>query len=93
MKVIKYTLNADGTIPEYVTNGGYFPVANGGISPQDYDLIGMANDVAHQASFANEAALLTYIQENNFEFINPITEEITPSETVVSDTWSKLNNN
>ena len=93
MKLIKYTLNANGTIPEYVTDGGYFPVANSGTSPQDYNLVGVSTDVATEESFADEVALLAYLQENNFEFKNPITEEIIPSETVVSDMWSKLGDN
>jgi hypothetical protein len=90
MKLIKYTLNADGTVPSYVTDGGYFAVANNGTSPQDWDLIGVANDDAPQTGFANEAALLAYAQEKNFEFKDPITEEVIPLETVVSSIWSKL---
>jgi hypothetical protein len=90
MKLIKYTLNTDGTIPEYVTDGGYLAVANGGASPRDLDLIGVANDDASQTGFANEAALLAYAQSKNFEFKDPITEEIIPLETVVSSIWSKL---
>ena len=90
MKMIKYVLTPEGTIPEYVTDGGYFAWANGGTSPQDLDLVGVANDSASETSFANEAALLTYCQEKNFVFKNSITEEITPLETVVSSIWSKL---
>ena len=90
MKLIKYTLNTNGTIPEYVTDGGYLSVANAGASPKDYDLIGVANDDALQTGFANQAALLAYVEEKNFVFKNPITEEVIPSETVVSFIWSKL---
>ena len=90
MKLIKYTLNADGTIPSYVTDGGYLSVANNGTSPQDWDLVGVANDDAPQTGFANEAALLAYAQEKNFEFKDLITEEVIPLETVVSSIWSKL---
>jgi hypothetical protein len=90
MKLIKYTLNSNGTIPEYVTDGGYLSVANGGASPRDLDLIGVANDDASQTGFANEAALSAYCQSKNFVFIDPITEEVTPLETVVSSIWSKL---
>lgn len=88
--MIKYVLTPEGTIPEYVTDGGYFGWANGGTSPQDLDLVGVANDSATETSFVNEAALLSYCQEKNFIFKNPITEEITPLETVVSSIWSKL---
>ena len=90
MKLIKYTLTAEGTVPSYVTDGGYFAVANTNSSPQDWDLVGVANDDAPQTGFANEAALLAYCQSKNFVFTDPITEEIIPLETVVSSIWSKL---
>jgi hypothetical protein len=90
MKLIKYTLNADGTIPDYVTDGGYLAAVNASASPQDLDLVGVATDAAPQTGFVNEAALLAYCQEKNFEFKDPITEEVIPLETVVSSIWSKL---
>ena len=90
MKLVKYTLNSDGTIPSYVTDGGYLAVANANSSPQDLDLVGVANDDAPQEGFADEAALLSYAEANNFEFKNPVTQEITPLETVISSIWNKL---
>ena len=54
MKLIKYTLNTNGTVPDYVIDGGYFAVANGGVSPKDWDLVGVANDDSFQTGFANE---------------------------------------
>lgn len=91
MKLVIYTLNADGTIPNYITDGGYLASANNNPSPQDYDLVGVASDDAPQAAIASEAALLAYCQSKNFgDFINPITEEVTPLTTVVSYIWSKL---
>ena len=90
MKLIKYTLDADGTIPSYVTDGGYLAVANASSSPQDLDLIGVATDDAPQEGFADEAALLSYAEEKNLEFKDPITEEIIPLETVISSIWGKL---
>lgn len=90
MKMIKYTLNADGTIPSYVIDGGYLAKLNGNASPQDYDLIGVATDSAPQTGYANQAALLQYAEDNEFVFIDPTTEEITPLEDVISSIWSKL---
>jgi len=90
MKLIKYTLTAQGTIPEYVTDGGYFAVKNNGIWPQDLDLIGVANDSATEESFANKAALLAYVQEKNLTFKVPFTDEVIPLETVVDNIWAKL---
>jgi len=90
MKLIIYNLNADGTIPEYVTDGGYLATSNSNPSPQDLDLVGVATDAAPQSGFADEAALLAYAQSKNFVFTDPITEEVIPLETVVSSIWSKL---
>lgn len=90
MKFIKYTLTAQGTIPEYVTDGGYLAVANGGASPQDLDLVGVATDDAPQTGFANKAALIAYIESKGFEFKNPITEDIITVSTFVDTFWEKL---
>ena len=43
MKLIVYTLTPNGLTPGYVLDGGYYAVPNGGDSPQDYDIIGLAN--------------------------------------------------
>lgn len=91
MKLITYTLNADGTIPSYVTDGGYLAWANGGVSPQDYDLVGVATNEATEENFADEAALLDYVQEKGFTFIDPITEVETPIEVIVASIWEKVN--
>jgi hypothetical protein len=90
MKLIKYTLTPEGTIPEYVVDGGYLAVANSGTWPQDLDLIGVANESATEESFANKAALLAYVESKGFEFKTPITEEIIPISTVVDNIWAKL---
>jgi hypothetical protein len=90
MKMIKYTLNSDGTIPDYVTDGGYLAKWNGNASPKDYDLIGIATDAAPQTGYVNEAALLQYAQDNNFTFTDPMTDEEIPLENVISSIWSKL---
>ena len=43
-KIIKYNLEADGTIPTYIADGGYYPKSNSNASPQDWDLIGATQD-------------------------------------------------
>jgi hypothetical protein len=62
MKLIKYTLTPEGTIPEYVVDGGYLAVANSGASPQDLDLVGVAKMMLQQEGFANKAALLPMLK-------------------------------
>jgi hypothetical protein len=90
MKLIIYTLNVDGTIPDYIIDGGYLPYYNNGISPQDYDLVGVAADSAEQIGFLTELDLLAYVESKDFKFIEPITLEITPIEEMVTFLWNKL---
>jgi hypothetical protein len=92
MKLVVYNLNPDGTIPDYVIDGGYLVAPNDNLPPQDLDLIGVATDAAPQSGFVDEAELLTYAQSKNLVFLNPITQEVIPLETVVLPIWSKLNN-
>ena len=63
-KIIKYNLTAGGTIPTYIADGGYYPKANGGASPQDWDLIGATTDGSSQTGLgelANKAAVKSYL--------------------------------
>ena len=46
MKFGLYTLNADGTIPEQVVSGGYFPVDSGLEHPQDLQMLGIVDDAS-----------------------------------------------
>lgn len=63
-KVISYKLNGDGTVPDFVEDGGYLPKdANDtpnmivmGISKDGADLSGV------EAEFANEAGALAYVE-------------------------------
>ena len=63
-KIIKYNLTAGGTIPSHIADGGYYPKANGGASPQDWDLIGATTDGSSETGLgelANEAAVKSYL--------------------------------
>ena len=63
-KIIKYNLTSGGTIPTYIEDGGYYPKANGGNSPQDWDLIGATTDGSSQTGLgelANKAAVKSYL--------------------------------
>lgn len=53
MKLIVYTLDEKGRTPGYVANGGYYPIANGGEAPQDYDMIGLATRFAPEPAIEN----------------------------------------
>ena len=63
-KIIKYNLEANGTIPTYIDDGGYYPKANDNASPQDWDLIGATDNGSSETGLgelANEAAVKTYL--------------------------------
>ena len=63
-KIIKYNLTAQGTIPTYIDDGGYYPKANGGSSPQDWDMIGATLDGSSETGLgelANKAAVKSYL--------------------------------
>ena len=63
-KIIKYNLTGAGTIPTYIDDGGYYPKANGGASPQDWDLIGATVDGSSETGLgelANKAAVKSYL--------------------------------
>ena len=63
-KIIKYNLEANGTIPTYIDDGGYYPKANDNASPQDLDLIGATNNGSSETGLgelANKAAVKSYL--------------------------------
>ena len=63
-KIIKYNLESNGTIPTYIDDGGYYPKANGGSSPQDWDMIGATLDGSSETGLgelANKAAVKSYL--------------------------------
>ena len=63
-KIIKYNLTAQGTIPGYIDDGGYYPKANDTASPQDHDMIGATNNGSSETGLgelANKAAVKSYL--------------------------------
>lgn len=90
MKVVVYTLNEDGTVPEYVIDGGYFPHSNENFSPQDWDLVGVAQDNAPGTVFSNQQSLKDYLisigsDSWSDQYNNPINID-----DAVSNFWTKL---
>ena len=73
-KIIKYNLESNGTIPTYIADGGYYPKANGGSSPQDWDLIGATIDGSSETGLgelANQAAVKTYLDTYTGDWTQP----------------------
>jgi len=95
-KVISYKLNEDGTIPDYVEDGGYLPkdpnntpnMVVMGISKEGADISGA------EAEFANEASAVTYVETylSDSTTIDPITgeERVFVVADAVADLFAKL---
>ena len=69
-KIVKYTLESDGTSPNYIGDGGYYPKPNGGSPPQDNDFIGATifhasptdnDDEVGKGELVSEAAVKSYL--------------------------------
>ena len=70
-KIIKYNLTAEGTVPGYIGDGGYFPKTNSNASPQDWDLIGATVDGSSETglgALANAAAIKDYLDTYTSEW-------------------------
>ena len=61
--IVEYTLEADGTIPTYIAEGGYFYKANDKASPQDWDIVGhtVSDDVPENLTVLNRDELITRV--------------------------------
>ena len=73
-KIIKFTLEANGTIPTYMNSGGFYPKANSNASPQDWDMIGATKDGAFQTGLgelANKAAIESYLDSYTSSWTEP----------------------
>ena len=94
-KIIKYNLTAGGTIPGYIDDGGYYPKANGGASPQDWDLIGATVDGSSETGLgelANEAAVKSYLDTYTSDWKQPDGsggEEAFNQTTAAAGIWAK----
>ena len=94
-KIIKYNLEADGTIPTYIADGGYYPKANSNSSPQDWDLIGATTDGSSETGLgelADKAAIKTYLDSytSDWKDTNDAGEEIDfDQDAAATGIWAK----
>ena len=87
MKVTTYILNADGTVPDFVDDGGYFPDNRDGDSPQDWTLVGVCIDDA-PGNAMTEAELVTYVEGFMPVFTDIEDGTETPAADFVAAWWS-----
>ena len=104
-KVVKYRLEADGTIPTFLkfgvsqNTGGMYPVKDSTASPRDYVMLGIANDGADISTAVGEIAskddLITYLTSvsdgNNWKQFDSDDKEVdfVPSDAATS-IWNDL---
>jgi len=94
-KIIKYNLESNGTIPTYIEDGGYYPKANGGNSPQDWDLIGATTDGSSETGLgelANKAAVKSYLDTYTGDWteLNDAREEVAfDQDRAATHIWTK----
>ena len=89
MKIIIYTLNTDGTVPEYVIYGGYFPTDSQLPQPQDFFLVGIANENAFQDAIPTQIDLQNYLESISEGWVD-IEGQPFNSDEAASWLWDKL---
>ena len=94
-KIIKYNLTAQGTVPTYIDDGGYYPKANSNASPQDWDLIGATVDGSSETALgelANKAAVKSYLDTYTGDWTerNDADEEVAfDQDAAATHIWNK----
>jgi hypothetical protein len=82
MRLVKYELNADGTIPSEILDGGHFPTDSGKASPQDLTLLGWTES----ESFGEEVTdLKSYLVSIGADLWTDYFGEPTDLDLLVSD--------
>jgi len=89
MKIIRYTLLANGTIPNNILDGGYFIKYNGGNSPQDYDMIGLSLEFSGLEEYTNKLYFENYIKSFVSDDIDYITGEPILVQNLINSFWNK----
>ncbi len=71
--IVEYNLEANGTIPTYIADGGYFIKANDKDSPQDWDMVGhtVNDDIPETLTVLDKAALITRLTNLPYKIFNP----------------------
>ena len=89
MKVIRYTLLANGTVPSNVVDGGYFLKQNGGQSPQDYDMIGLSLNWTGIEEYTTKTSFENYIKSFISDHVDGYTGETILVQDLIDDFWNK----
>lgn len=90
MKVIRYTLLANGKIPNDIVDGGYFAKSTTNSSPQDNDLIGLSINWTGLEEYTTKISFENYIKSFMTDYTNPITNEMVLIQDLIDHLWGKL---
>ena len=90
MKLIKYTLLKNGSVPDYIIDGGYFPKSNSNNSPQDFDLVGLTNDNS-KTGFSDKADFESYVKSFTPDSYTDIDGTTIYLQYSLNFVWGKLN--
>ena len=90
MKLIRYTLLANGDIPNNVIDGGYFVKSNGGQSPQDYDMIGLSSGWVGIEEYTTKVSFENYIKSFITDYVDEINNETILVQDLIDDFWGRL---
>ena len=95
-KIVKYTLNSDGTIPKEIADGGYYPKNNSNASPRNYTLIGATiegSNFVGEGELESQAAVKNYLDSYGpfiRQYNDTSSESIEESTTDIATTiWNK----
>tara|TARA_R110000787_G_scaffold248052_1_gene353637 strand:+ start:895 stop:1176 length:282 start_codon:yes stop_codon:yes gene_type:complete len=89
MKVIRYTLLANGNIPNNVIDGGHFVKYNGGQSPQDYDMIGLSLEWVGIEEYTTKVSLENYVKSFVTDYVDKITNKTILVQDLIDQFWEK----
>lgn len=96
-KIVSYKLNSDGTIPDFIQDGGYFPSAP---TWEDAVLLGVTFADAYvprgTATYSSKEQVISYLNTytSGLRDIDPLTREdkgLWSQSDAANFLWSKLN--
>jgi len=85
--IVEYTLEANGTIPTYIADGGYFIKANDKDSPQDWDMVGhtVNDDIPETLTVLDRATLITRLTTLGYTIRDGLEDRLATAEEIEAD--------
>ena len=90
MKIIRYTLLANGKVPSNMVDGGYLIKYNGGESPQDYDMIGLSLGWNGLEEYTTKISFENYVKSFMTDYTEVLTGDIILIQDLIDQFWNRL---